>query len=47
MAGAVAPHLIHDDRPTPPDLAEVVAAWPDLPEPIRARILTMVRSSRV
>ena len=28
-----------------PDLAEVVAAWPALPEPIRAGILAMIRSA--
>jgi len=28
-----------------PDLAAVVAAWPDLPEPIRAGILAMVKSA--
>ena len=29
----------------PPDLAEVVQAWPELPEPIRAGILAMIRSA--
>jgi hypothetical protein len=29
----------------PPDLAAVVAAWPDLPEPIRSGILAMVRAA--
>ena len=29
----------------PPGLAEVVAAWPDLPEAIRAGILAMIRSA--
>jgi len=29
----------------PPDLAEVVAAWPELPEAIRAGILAMIRSA--
>jgi hypothetical protein len=29
----------------PPDLAALVAAWPDLPEPIRAGIMAMVRAS--
>jgi hypothetical protein len=28
-----------------PDLAAVVAAWPDLPEAIRATIVTLVRVS--
>jgi hypothetical protein len=27
------------------DLSEIVAAWPSLPEPIRAGILAMVRSA--
>jgi hypothetical protein len=30
---------------TSPDLAEVVAAWPNLPEAIRAGILAMIRSA--
>jgi hypothetical protein len=30
----------------PSDLAAVVAAWPTLPEPVRADILAMVRASR-
>ena len=30
---------------TPPDLAEVVAAWPDLPEPLRAGVLAIIRSA--
>jgi hypothetical protein len=29
----------------PPDLAAVAAAWPDLPEPIRAGILAMVKAA--
>jgi hypothetical protein len=29
----------------PADLAAVVAAWPTLPEPVRAGILAMVRAS--
>ncbi len=28
-----------------PDLAEVIDAWPDLAEPIRAGILAMIRSA--
>jgi hypothetical protein len=27
-----------------PDLAALLAAWPDLPEPIRAGIMAMVRA---
>ena len=29
----------------PPDLAAVADAWPDLPEPIRAGILAMVKAA--
>ena len=29
----------------PPELAEIMEAWPSLPEPIRAGILAMVRAS--
>jgi len=32
-------------RETYPRLAAVVAAWPDLPAPIRAAILAMIRST--
>jgi hypothetical protein len=31
--------------PVPGDLAAVVAAWPTLPEPIRAAILAMVKAA--
>ena len=31
--------------PLPPDLARVVAAWPDLPDPVRAGVLAMVAAS--
>jgi hypothetical protein len=30
----------------PPALAAVVAAWPDLPEPIRAGIMAMVTTTQ-
>jgi hypothetical protein len=30
---------------TTPDLAEIIDAWPTLPEPIRAGILAMIRSA--
>jgi len=35
-------------RPTPtdPDLAAVVAAWPELPEAIKAGIVAMVKATR-
>jgi hypothetical protein len=29
----------------PPDLAAVVAAWPTLPEPIRAAVLALVKAA--
>ena len=32
-------------QPLDPDLASVVHAWPDLPEPIRAAMLAMVGSA--
>jgi hypothetical protein len=30
----------------PPELAEIVAAWPDLPGAIRAGILAMVKAAK-
>ena len=30
----------------PPELASVIEAWPDLPEPVKAGILAMVRASK-
>jgi hypothetical protein len=30
----------------PPDLALVVAAWPHLPEPIRAALMAMVKAAQ-
>ena len=41
-AEALAPSLRTED----PQLAEVVAAWPDLEAPIRAAIVTMARKLR-
>jgi hypothetical protein len=41
----VAPHLPHDNHSLPPDLAAVVAAWPELPEALRAGIVAMVRAA--
>lgn len=35
------------DCETPPGLAEVIEAWDDLPEAIRAGILAMVKASTV
>jgi len=42
----VAEHLPNDTCQTDPDLAAVVAAWPELPEPIKAGILAMVKAAR-
>jgi hypothetical protein len=44
-ASSVAHHLPTDTCQIPPDLAAVVAAWPTLPEPIRAGILAMVKAA--
>ena len=42
--------LVPDARPQAaqmaPDLAEIVDAWPELPEAIKAGILAMVKASR-
>ncbi len=35
----------NDTCKTDPDLAAVVAAWPDLPEAIKAGILAMVKAA--
>ena len=42
----VAPHgpLHVPAGPTDPDLARVVAAWPELPEPIRRAVLALVEA---
>ena len=45
-APGVAHHLPTDTRKTDPDLATVVAAWPGLPEAIKAGIQAMVKASR-
>jgi hypothetical protein len=38
-------HLMPTDNcPVDPDLAEVIARWPDLPASIRSAVLLMVRS---
>jgi hypothetical protein len=39
-----AEHLPNDSCKTDPDLAAVVAAWPDLPEAIKAGILAVVKA---
>ncbi|OHB63108.1 MAG: hypothetical protein A2Y76_04920 [Planctomycetes bacterium RBG_13_60_9] len=33
-----------EPTPLPPDLAEIVAVWPQLPEHIQAAIITLVRA---
>jgi hypothetical protein len=35
-----------DTAELPSDLAEIVAAWPELPEPVKAGILAMVQASK-
>jgi hypothetical protein len=42
---SVAHHLPTDTRKTDPDLVAVIAAWPDLPEALKAGIVAMVRAS--
>lgn len=37
---------VYPDSPDlPPDLAEIVAAWPDLPGPVKSAVLVMVKHS--
>jgi hypothetical protein len=43
---ALAPSLPPGPADLPPDLAALVAAWPTLPEPIRAGMMAMVRAAR-
>jgi hypothetical protein len=43
---SIAPQLPTDTCKTDSDLAAVVAAWPDLPEAIKAGILAMVKATR-
>ena len=40
-----AEHLPNDSCKTDPDLAAVVAAWPDLPEAIKSGIIAMVKAA--
>ena len=44
-APSVAHHLPTDTCKTDPDLAAIVAAWPELPQAIRSGILAMVRAA--
>jgi hypothetical protein len=41
----LAPSLLHDNCPDDPELAAVVAAWPRLPEAIRAGIMAMMSAA--
>jgi hypothetical protein len=41
----VDPPVIHDTCQNAPDLAAVMAAWPELPEAVRAGILAMVQAA--
>jgi hypothetical protein len=41
---SLAPDLIHDTCQTDPDLAQINAAWPSLPDAIRASIMMLVRA---
>jgi hypothetical protein len=41
------PPVLHDACKTDPDLAAVEAAWPELPEAIRAGILAMVKAAGI
>jgi len=34
------------NAPNDPDLAALIAAWPDLPDPVRAGINAMVQAAR-
>ena len=34
-----------DTSELPPDLAEIVAVWPELPEPVKAGVLAMVKAA--
>ncbi len=40
-------HLPTDTCKTDPDLAAVVASWPELPEALKAGILAMVKAASV
>jgi hypothetical protein len=40
-------HNLPTDSPFPPDLAEIVTAWPNLPEALKAGIVAMVRAAKV
>jgi hypothetical protein len=42
----VHPKRVPEEYQFPADLAEVVDAWPDLPEQVKAKILAKVRASR-
>lgn len=43
--GAVSGAVSADSTPEAPDLQAVIAAWPGLPEAVRARIVAMVQTA--
>jgi hypothetical protein len=45
QGGAKSGALSGDSAPIDPDLAEVVAAWTDLPEKVREKIVAMARDT--
>jgi hypothetical protein len=42
---AVDPAVTDESSTTDPELAAVVAAWPDLPEPVRRGIVAMIQAA--
>jgi hypothetical protein len=42
---SLAPDLIHDTCQTDPDLAQINAAWPNLPDAVRASIMMLVKAA--
>jgi len=44
-AEALTSNLTPESPKLPPDLAEIISAWPLLPEAIRAAILAIIRAS--
>jgi hypothetical protein len=43
---ATVPETVPDSSPNDSNLAEVITAWPMLPEPVKAGILAMVKAVR-
>jgi hypothetical protein len=44
-SGAESGASIGDSHPVDPDLAEVIAAWPGLPEAIRRKVVALLRQA--